>query len=127
MGQFLMKIKIFADDIELEGEIDNSKIGKEIYKRLPFDGASNRWGDEIYFAVPIRVDEDKTASEVVEEGDLAYWHQGHSFCIFFGKTPASEENLIKAASKVSVFGKVKGDYKILKKVRHGDLIIVEQA
>ncbi len=121
-----MKIKIFTVDIEAIAEIDNTPTAREIYSRLPLDGAANRWGDEIYFVIPVRIDTEKNATEIVEVGDVAYWPEGNCFCIFFGKTPESTENEIKAASKVNIFGKIVGDPKIFKSVKNGDLIILEK-
>ena len=121
-----MKIKIFANDIKIDAELEDTPTAKEIYNSLPLDGAANRWGDEIYFVIPVRLDAEKGATEVVEEGDLAYWPEGSCFCIFFGKTPASTEDQIMAASKVNVFGKIVGDPKIFKSVKNSDLVILEK-
>ena len=107
--------------------MENTQTAKEIYNSLPFDGAANRWGDEIYFVVPVRIDAEKDATDAVEIGDVAYWPEGNCFCIFFGKTPESTETEIKAAYKVNIFGKVTGDANILKTVKNGDLIVVEKA
>ncbi|MEK6947135.1 MAG: cyclophilin-like fold protein [Nanoarchaeota archaeon] len=122
-----MKIKIFVNDIEAEAELKNTPTAKAIFNILHIDGAANRWGDEIYFVIPLKLKLEKSADDVVEKGDLAYWPEGCCFCIFFGKTPASTETEIKAASKVNVFGKIKGDLSAFKSVNHGDLIIVEKA
>ena len=121
------KIKIFCSDIEAEAELENTKTAREIYNLLPLDGAANRWGDEIYFVIPLRLDLEKDATEVVEKGDIAYWPEGCCFCIFFGKTPASTETEIKAASKVNILGKIRGDSTVFRKVKNGDLVIVEKA
>ncbi len=40
--------------------------------------------------------------EVVEMGDVAYWPDGPSLCLFFGRTPASRGYEIRAASPVTV-------------------------
>ena len=122
-----LKIKLFIGDIEVEAELENTETAKEIYNSLPLDGAANRWGDEIYFVIPVRMDVEKDATDIVEEGDIAYWSEGSCFCIFFGKTPESTEEEIRAASKVNIFGKIIGDAKIFNKVKNGDLVIVEKA
>ena len=67
------------------------------------------------------------AKEVVDEGDVAYWPEGNCFCVFFGKTPASKGDEVRAASKVNVFGKIVGDAKVFKKVRNSDLVVLEKA
>jgi len=121
-----MKIKIFVNEHEIDAELENTPTAKSIYASLPLDGAANRWGDEIYFVIPVRIDAEKDATDVVEIGDLAYWHEGCCFCIFFGKTPESTDIEIKAASKVNIFGKITTDLTILKAVKNGDLVIVEK-
>ncbi len=121
-----MKIKIFANDIEAVADLEDTITAKAIYSALPLDGAANRWGDEIYFVIPRRIDLEKDATEVVEAGDVAYWPEGSCFCIFFGKTPNSTEGEIRAASKVNIFGKLKNDPKIFKSVKNGDLVIIEK-
>ena len=121
-----MKIKIFFNEHEIETELENTPTAKKIYNSLPVDGAANRWGDEIYFVIPVKIDAEKDATDVVEKGDVAYWPEGCCFCIFFGKTPNSTDEEIKAASKVNIFGKIRGDSEIFKKVKNGDLVIVEK-
>ena len=121
-----MKIKIFFGHHEIEVVIEKTPTAKAIYEALPFDGAASRWGDEIYFAIPVIIKAEKSATENVEEGDIAYWPEGRCFCVFFGKTPASTENQIRAASKVNVFGRLK-DASAFKKVKNSDLIILEKA
>ncbi len=122
-----MKLKIFVNDIEMEAELENTPTAKAVYEMLPFDGAANRWGDEIYFVVPLRLEAEQDATDIVEVGDVAYWPEGCCFCVFFGKTPESTETEIKAASKVNIFGKLITDAKAFKNVKNGDLIIVEKA
>ena len=79
-----MKLKIFVNEHEIEVELENTSTAKEIYNSLPLDGAANRWGDEIYFVIPARIDAEEDATDVVEIGDIAYWPEGSCFCIFFG-------------------------------------------
>ena len=121
------KIKIFVNDLEVEAELKNTSSAKAIYEILHIDGAANRWGDEIYFVIPLKLDLEKGATDVVEKGDLAYWPEGCCFCIFFGKTPASTETEIKAASKVNIIGKIIGDPAVFKTVNNSDLVIIEKA
>jgi hypothetical protein len=62
---------------------------QSIWDALPLEGRASRWGDEIYFAIPVNLDEDNAQAEV-QVGDLAYWPPGHALCIFWGPTPASQ-------------------------------------
>ena len=118
------RLKFKAGNVECEIELyDNLApitVG-EILKALPIESEANRWGDEIYFEIPVSLGEENS-QEVVEKGEVAYWPPGRSLCIFFGKTPASRENEIRAASPVNVVGKVEGDVDILKGVKDGEKI-----
>ena len=40
---------------------------------------------------------------MVTFGEVAYWCEGHSIAIGFGKTPVSIENKIRLVTKVNVF------------------------
>ncbi|MBS7624942.1 DUF3830 family protein [Candidatus Bathyarchaeota archaeon] len=124
------KIRIISDRIGVvEAELledKNPKTVAAIWEKLPFEARANRWGDEIYFTIPVEIGEEN-AQEVVEEGDIGYWPPGRGFCIFFGLTPISRGNEIRPADPVNVFGKIIGDPKIFKRVRTGDRIRVERA
>lgn len=122
-----MKIKIASGNISAIAELKNTQTSREIFNSLPIEASANRWGDEIYFPIPAKLDAESNAIDVVESGDIAYWPEGSCFCIFWGKTPASKENEIRAASKVNVFGKIKGDARIFGKVKNGDLVRISRA
>lgn len=123
------KIKIISEKIgEVEAELledRNPETVKAIWNNLPFETRANTWGDEIYFSIPVKLGEEN-AQETVEVGDLGYWPPGQGFCIFFGPTPISRGDEIRPANPVNVFGKVKGDPKVFKKVKSGDKIKVER-
>ena len=122
-----MKIKITSGTISSAAELLGTSTAKAIYGALPIEASANRWGDEIYFPIPVNLDAETDATEIVNEGDVAYWPEGSCFCIFWGKTPASKGNEVRAASEVNVFGNIKGDAKIFSKIGNGDLIILEKA
>jgi len=88
-------------------------------------GNANRWGDEIYFSIPVNAQEENSKSEV-EVGAIAYWPPGSALCIFFGRTPASRGDKPRAASPVNVFAKVKGDVALFRNVRDGDSVTIEK-
>jgi hypothetical protein len=76
---------------------------KEIWDKLPLEGAPVQWGGEIYFDVDIAQDLEN-ATEDLEVGDITYWPPGGVLCIFFGKTPISTSEKPKPASAVNVVG-----------------------
>ena len=119
------KITITVEEINIEAELNNNMTAEKIWQLLPIEGQVNTWGDEIYFSIGENIELEKNADEVVSMGDLAYWPPGKAFCIFFGTTPASHGNDIRAASPVNVFGKVVGDPTVLKQVSSGAKINIQ--
>jgi len=107
-------------------EKKNPKTAQAVWNKLPIEARANTWGDEIYFSIPVKMEEENS-QETVELGDLGYWPPGNSFCIFFGPTPMSRGDEIRPADPVNIFGKVMGNPKVFKKVKSGDKIRVEKA
>lgn len=120
-------IKISAGDITVLAELGESLTARKIWEALPIDGTVNRWGDEIYFAIPVKIEEEPDARDEVQIGDLGYWPPGSAFCIFFGPTPASADEHPRAASPVNVFGHIKGDAVIFRAVQSGSTVRVEHS
>ncbi len=110
---------IELDGLQMDAEWNDSPTAKALEDALPLEADVQTWGDEIYFAVPVKMPLDATAVEIVEMGDLGYWPTGSAFCIFFGPTPASRGEEIRPASAVNVVGKVLGDPVAFKQVRPG--------
>ncbi len=120
------RIRIKAGTAQVTAELNNTKTAQAIWEALPIKSQGDRWGDEIYFSIPVSL-EAENAQEVVSMGDLGYWPPGTAFCIFFGPTPMSRGEEIRPASPVNVFGKVIGDAKVLKQVTSGTEITIERA
>src|SRR4030042_6018087 len=121
------KIRILASELKVEAELNESKTAQLIWEALPIEAKANLWGEEIYFAIPVKNGLEAGSREVVSAGELGYWPTGHAFCIFFGPTPASRGEEIRAASAVNVIGKVLSDPKVFLKVKDGAKITLEKA
>jgi hypothetical protein len=120
------KIRIFVSELKVEAELNESKTGQLIWEALPIEAKTNLWGEEIYFAIPVKTGLEQGARDIVSAGELGYWPSGHAFCIFFGPTPASRGDEIRAASAVNVIGKVLSDPKVFLKVKEGVKITLER-
>ncbi len=121
------KIRILVSDLKGEAELNESKTAQLIWEALPIEARANLWGEEIYFSIPVKIGLEQGSREVVSAGELGYWPTGHAFCIFFGPTPASQGNEIRAASAVNIIGKVLTDPKVFLKVKDGAKITLEKA
>lgn len=120
-------IKIITDKVSATAELNESLTSKEIWEALPLKCNANRWGDEIYFAIPVKMEEDPSAQSDVMVGDLAYWAPGNAFCIFFGPTPASLNEQPRAASPVNLIGRIVGDATQFRNVKNGSKILIERS
>ena len=121
----MMKIQITSGKVMVQAELYDTPTAQAIAAALPMTGHVNRWGGEIYFSIPVAVDLEADAREVLDAGELAFWPPGSAFCIFFGATPASEGDECRAASAVNVFGKVFDQLDPLWNVEHGAPITIE--
>ena len=119
-------ITITADTVEPTAELNDSATADAIWRALPISSPGNTWGDEIYFRVPVQA-EGQDLHEVVDFGDLAFWPPGNAFCIFFGPTPASRGDEIRAASGVEVVGRIAEGAEQLRQVPSGTTVTVSRA
>lgn len=123
----MRKIQITAGDVSAAAVLKDNPTGDAIWEALPIEGQVNTWGEEIYFSIPVHLDQAGDARETVDMGNLGYWPPGNAFCIFFGRTPMSRGDEIRPASAVNVFGQVEGDATIFTSVADGTRIEIEKA
>ncbi len=119
------EIRILTGKVQRKAVLNSSSMAEALWKSLPQTSSVSRWGDEIYFVTSTEPAEGEK-KEVVEKGDIAFWVPGKAFCIFFGPTPMSQGEEIRAASPVVMLGKVQGSLEEFKKVQDGDEIRVEK-
>ena len=121
------KITITSGRLTFPAELNDSDTAKAVWEALPIEASASRWGDEIYFAIPVRLDEAEDARQDMQVGELAYWPVGAAFCIFFGPTPVSRGDQPRAYSNVNPLGKVHADATALRAVIDGARIRIEPA
>ena len=119
------RIRVTAGGVSVTATLNQSQTANLLWDALPLEGSANTWGDEIYFRIAVQADEEDGASDVVEMGAVAYWPPGQALCLFFGRTPASRGDEIRAASAVNALGRIEGDATVLKQVRSGARVVVE--
>lgn len=101
-----------SDDVVVKAEskqitlsLNGSELADEIVEALPFETQSATWGKEIYFAIPVEYPGQETTSNV-SVGDVAYWPEGCSLAIFYGKTPMSEGEEPVPPDDVQIVGSI---------------------
>lgn len=122
----MKKIRIRAEGVVKEASLNTGETASALWDALPIEGTVNRWGDEIYFAIPVTIGLVPDARADVDVGDVAYWPPGRALCVFWGPTPASPGPEPRAASPVNVFGKVTDRPEDFSDVRDGEAIRIER-
>jgi hypothetical protein len=119
------QILIKAAGVNVRAELNESATAKAIEQALPLRAMVNRWGEEVYFTIPVDMPAADDARSEVDVGELGYWPPGKAFCIFFGQTPASIDDRPRAASPVNPIGRLLDEPTQLSAVPDGAEITVE--
>ena len=113
-------IRIDAGPVTMMAELNDTPTALKVWQALPIEGLASRWGDEIYFEIPVSAEQEPGARADVVVGELGYWPVGHAFCIFFGPTPVSRGDQPRAYSPVNLLGHVLGDATLFRQVKSGE-------
>ena len=122
----MVRVRFVTTKGSFDGTWDDSEIARAIAQKLPIVSTGMRWGEEIYFDVPVTMVNTKPTREV-KAGDIGYWPEGPSLCIFFGKTPASKGNEPRPASDITLVGHTDAPVELLRSIAEGTPITVERA
>jgi hypothetical protein len=121
----MKRIRIAVGELTLHGELNDSETARLVAEALPIRADARRWGEEVYFSIPVEAEPADDARAEVAVGEIAFWPAGSAFCIFFGPTPASTGETPVAASPVNVIGRVLDDVAVLSGVRSGAAVSIE--
>ena len=110
------RIAISSGTVSMGAALNESATATKIWEALPIESAARRWGDEVYFEIPVQAGAED-AQESVPSGTIAYWPPGECFCIFFGQRPASPVNVV---------GKLDGEPGAWAGVKEGDAVRLER-
>ena len=120
------QIQISTGNLTLTATLNDLETANQLWESLPITGSVQIWGDEIYFSIPVNVEEELDSQETVRAGAVAYWPPGSALCLFWGPTPGSAPGEIRPASAVNVVGIIDNDPTLLAQVPAGSEIVVEK-
>ena len=123
----MRRLHMTIGSVTLDAELFDTPTADAIWNALPFTSKAQTWGEEVYFSTPVSVAREADARDVVQAGELAFWIEGDSIAIGFGRTPISRGAEIRLAARTNIWGSVLGDVKQLKNVKAGAAIKLEKA
>ena len=121
-----LRLKLTFGKVVLTAELFETPTAEALYAKAPFSSRAERWGEEVYFATPVSVRREAGAREVVRPGELAFWVEGNSIAIGFGRTPISRGDEIRLAAPTNIWGRAVEDVCSLGVVKAGEPITVER-
>jgi hypothetical protein len=124
MEAAMARIRFDFGTLTLDAELRDTPTARAISASLPVSSSVLTWGEEVYFEVPVKVAREPGARAVVTPGEIAYWPEGHSIALGYGRTPISERGETRLASPCNIFAKAIGDVKTLAKVKAGTKVEV---
>ena len=119
------KILITIGKIKIEAQLLDTPTAKNVKDSLPFASKAQLWGNEVFFETPVMAELEDDARDIVEAGELAFWTQGDGIAIAFGKTPASQGDEIRLATKANIWANAITDVTLLKKCKADDFVFIE--
>lgn len=119
------KILITIGKAKIEAQLLETATAKNVKDALPFASKAQIWGNEVFFETPVMAELESNAKDVVEAGELAFWTEGDGIAIAFGKTPASQGDEIRLATKANIWAHAITDVTLLKNCKAGDFVFIE--
>lgn len=119
------KILISVGKVKIEAKLLDTPTAKNIKDALPFGSKASTWGEEVFFETPVMAELEDDAKDVVKAGEIAFWTEGGCIAIGFGKTPASQGDEIRLATKTNIWAHAVTDVTLLKPCKAGDFVFIE--
>ena len=122
MKKIILKFK----DKELILNLRDTPTANIIYDSLPFSSTVKKWGEEIYFEIPVNIELEDNARAVVEFGEIAFWNGGSAIAIGYGKTPISKENEIRLISPCNIWADSIFDKNYIEQIKENEDVKLEK-
>lgn len=122
-----MRIRISWPGGAVHAQLDDTPTTRALAAALPCRSTASTWGEEVYFALPVRAALAADARDVVDPGTVCFWVEGRSLALPYGPTPASHGDECRLVSAVNVLGRLEEPARLLAGIAPGDPIRVEAA
>ncbi|MDP7650819.1 MAG: cyclophilin-like fold protein [Rhodospirillales bacterium] len=121
----MRKLRMDIGGVEIIAELFDTPTADAIHEAAPFSSTAQTWGEEVYFSTPVTAVREADARDVVEAGELAFWVEGDSIAIGYGRTPVSRGDEIRLAAPTNIWGRAIENVRALSAVDPGAPILVE--
>ncbi|MDA8231785.1 MAG: cyclophilin-like fold protein [Magnetospirillum sp.] len=121
----MRRLRMTIGKVVLHAELFDTPTAQAIWTAAPFEARATTWGEEVYFAVPVRAAREAGARDVVEPGELAFRIEGSAIVIGYGRTPVSLGDEIRLAAAANIWGRAVEDVRRLGPVEPGEPVRVE--
>ena len=118
-------IIITVGSVAIECETLDPPTAAAIITALPLTSSANTWGDEVYFSIPLNLQREADARELIELGEIAFWTEGDAIAIGYGETPISSPGEIRLAAPVNIWARAINDVTMLAAAKPGDPVEVK--
>ena len=123
MKKLLLKIK----NKKLTLFLKNTNTASIIYQSTPIHSFVNTWGEEIYFNTNLSIQKEPDAKSVMNFGEIAFWTEGSSIAIGYGKTPISSGDEIRLAAPCNVWATASFEKSFFDEINDGDEISLDKS
>ena len=121
----MKQIRITSGSVEILAELDDTATARALLEVLPCQSSANTWGQEVYFSIPLTVELEADARQVVEPGSVCFWTEGNAIALPYGPTPISQGDECRLVSRVNILGRLIGSPDDLASIKPGDPIRIE--
>jgi uncharacterized protein len=121
-----MKLSLRFRTGRLELDLLDTPTANALIGALPFESTARTWGEEVYFATPVKATLEKDARQIVDPGTVCFWTEGDAIALPYGRTPISSDERPKLASRCNILGRIVGDPKGLAAVKDGERVTLEK-
>ena len=117
-------IRIAVGDLSIDGELNDTECARALARVLPLTTKFRVWGDELHFDVPLEDELAVRPDASVSVGDLGFWAEGRTLCIFFGPTPMSAGEQPVSAVPVTVVGRLQRVEELRSRKKTGEITML---
>lgn len=120
----MQPIRIAVGDLNIDGELNDTACARALARILPLTADFRVWGDELHFDVPLEGELAPRPDKSVSVGDLGFWAEGRTLCIFFGPTPMSAGEEPVSAVPVTVVGRLQHVEELRTRKKTGEITML---